>query len=279
MTAAKSTTRRLLHPDRRLWTLSLLWLAACQDFELIAQEKTSPAGADPALEASPSQVVFTGITPADGTQTDEVTLENVGGSLLTLGTLTIDGVGDWTVLEGPGVEQLEPGEQTTLTVAWTPVSPHSEAQLVIPSDDKDSPARVDLIGAAELPELVVWDTTFGEGYVDCPVYDQVTVENIGAVDATVVALSAANDSWTVDELALPLVLPPGDTLVVGVTWRPELLGAEEVALLRHLGRGVALGGLGELRLRRALEEVVTQPEGKVRQQVLEHLVRGCSRGV
>jgi hypothetical protein len=175
--------------------------------------------------------VFTGITPADGTQIDEVTLENVGGSLLTLGTLTIDGMGDWTVLEGPGVAQLEPGEQTTLTVAWTPERPESEAQLIIPSDDKDSPALVDLIGAAELPELVVWDTNFGDGYVDCPLYDLVTVENIGEADATLVALEAADGRWTADALALPLVLPPGDTLVVGVTWTPESLGAEEAGTL------------------------------------------------
>ena len=230
MTGPRTTTRTL-RSHWRLMALPALGLAACQDFSLVAQEKPSPDGGEPELAVNPSQVVFSGITPADGTQTDEVTLENVGDSLLTLGSLTIEGVGDWTLLEGPELTQLEPGEQTTVTVAWTPVTPESEAQLLIPSDDQNSPALVDLLGTAELPELVVWDTPFGEGYVDCPVYDSVTIENIGEVDATIVAVSAADDGWTADTVSLPLVLPPGDTIVVGVTWSPEALGAEETGTL------------------------------------------------
>ena len=64
---------------------------------------------------------------------------------------------------------------------------------------------------------MVQDTSFGEGHVDCSVYNQVTVENVGGVDTTIVDLAAADERWTVDDLALPLVLPPGDVIVVGVT--------------------------------------------------------------
>ena len=204
-----------------------LGISACQEFELVAQNKESAEGVEPALEASPGEVVFTDITPADGIQTDVVTLENVGNALLTLDTLTIDGAGDWTVLEGPAVSQLEPGEQTTVTVAWSPVTTESQAQRSSPATMPTARHWLTCWARRSCPVFVVEDTSFGEGHVDCSVYNQVTVERRGWRDATIVDLAAADERWTVDDLALPLVLPPGDVIVVGVTWTPGVLGAEE----------------------------------------------------
>lgn len=209
--------------------LSLLMIFACQDFGLVDQ-KYGPDGPQPALEVSPAQVVFTDITPDDGVQTEELTLTNVGAALLTLEDLSIDGDGDWSVLTGPVSTQLAAGESTTVTVAWTPAGTESEAQLLVPSDDPDSPAYVDLIGTALMPELVVWDVSFGEGYVACPVWAEVTVENIGDADATVAALTV-DDGWTLDEVALPLTIEAGGLVELGVSWTPAEEGVDEYGVL------------------------------------------------
>ena len=115
--------------------LSLTALAACSDYSLSGAEKAEPGtgtdGATPDIAATPELISTVVCVEAQ----DGLTVQNVGGGVLTVSGLSVSGSG-WSV-SGPATPfKLAAGESSLLELTAT--GPGA-AELLIESDDPDEP--------------------------------------------------------------------------------------------------------------------------------------------
>lgn len=216
----------------RLLLLSLA-LAGCSEFELI----NKPLGEDgdaPDIELDPSSLEF-GLLSSGQTEVQTFTVRNVGESTLNVSDIVI-GAGLSFEILGPEVEfDLEPGEETTVDVEFSPTGADENfGQVLVMSDDPDTPeAPVDLLGHGAVPDLVIEPASFnfGSAFIPCGATVDLTLSNVGSEELIITEMdytSGGELSIPLDVIRtqLPIRLGPGDSSVVTVTYEPRSAGSD-----------------------------------------------------
>lgn len=190
-----------------------LFLQACSDNGLTALQKDVIVG-DPAVAVTPAALDFGVLGPRE-TRVLEATIASVGAATLRVEELVVSGSGAFTLVEGTSVS-LVPGESASVTLAFTPVaSGEATGTLGVRSTDPERPwVEVPLVGGADVPDLQVSSLDFGELPVGCASEGVLTVQNVGTMDATLVAGSFLGDrAFTVGALEPQVIAPMAFALV------------------------------------------------------------------
>jgi len=197
-------------------------------------------GIAPALSA-PAGLAIDGVRVGTDT-TATIVVHNVGDAPLRIDRLTLGGPNaDAFAIVSPEVSAtspivVEPTALLAIRVRFTPTAPGDHtALLLISSDDPARPTtEAALVGVGLQGELSAIPSTldFGDAIVDSgAVVRQVRIVNVGTDTTTVVSAMIPESAFA---LAAPLTVPrrlaPGDTLQLGVRFRPTAPGTQNGTL-------------------------------------------------
>ncbi|MFB3921315.1 MAG: choice-of-anchor D domain-containing protein [Terriglobia bacterium] len=208
------------------------------------------AGAPPALEASDTRLDF-GNQPVTVTSPPQtVTISNVSGGPLTLGTASLTGVdaNDFAIsADSCSDVSVPPGGSCAIEVTFTPANTGLRSgTLVIDSNPAAFPLTVFLAGNGIPlpPSLVVSPTSIS--FPDTVVRTSsaprtVTVFNYGSVPFTVSIYNPTYPFAIVDNCRAPV--PPGGNCTLDVTFRPVSAGATSGVWFQIFAQGVTAGVL------------------------------------
>lgn len=235
---------------------------------------------EPELVLSPDYIDFGELRPGESTSAT-VTLRNVGNVALTLEQVRLEGDGGFT-LDDVGLDTtLEPDEETTVTLSFTPQTIEHEAVLAVYSDDPDaSRSLVELEGFGLIPQLYVWPNPYDFGRIEpmCAREGTITMSNTGRDTLVVDGLAQLGQGFVLDdsELSLPLSLEPNESYDLSVTFTPEALAEYEGELwfssnggdpvVQQTGEGAEVG---------EYVEEWTQPKSK-QVDILFFIDKSCS---
>lgn len=206
------------------------WMLACSEYDVHGDVK-QPEAAPPQIEVSPLSLDF-GAVAAGDTSEKEVSIRNVGDSLLSLETPAL---ADRTSAFSNGELQslsLEPQQSTPLSVSFTPLSSDmAAATLRIFSDDPQNPTvDVALTGNGLPPALSITPQTYDFGTLEpgASATVDVTLLSSGGTDLHISALryEAGSTELTVSADGsgtcgpLPWTLAPGASCIVTVSYMP-----------------------------------------------------------
>jgi hypothetical protein len=206
-----------------------LGLVACSENNLRGISPT-PAGVYPEIEVTPELIDF-GMLPDGDVQTQTFTVRNIGGAVLNVDEVGFDGPNSFTILTDIAGTVLEPDQEVTVDVSFTPlVEGENAGTATVFSDDPDRGAvDVTLIGWSAAPQLTITPNPldFGTTAVSCLTDADVTLQNTG-LDVLVIDRIAfdSNDGAMalVDPNVLPLSLDPGASTLVTVNFTPTTPG-------------------------------------------------------
>ncbi|MBM7115219.1 choice-of-anchor D domain-containing protein [Archangium primigenium] len=217
-----------------LWVLAVLGvLAGCAD-------RDRSVIADGRLTATPGGLDLQRVAVFDGREV-EVVLRNVGRARINIDEAWVEGAaGAWRAEfthEGP--HSLVPGSECVVRVRFSPQQEGDmPATLVVRSDARQEPlVRVRLQGTAvdAWARLSPKRLDFGRIEADSTKTLSFTATNPTdlPVEVTPKLLGAQKDEFQAE----PVVLQPGETREVPVTFAPVLVGAKQVALAVSPCRG------------------------------------------
>jgi hypothetical protein len=213
--------------------MRLLWIAllpACIDNELQPPGGKNQGPEEPVIEVRPLELTYETLALGEGS-TQTLTVRNIGLAPLTVVGAQVSGTTAFTLLSEPDAV-LEPEEELTFDIAFSPVNPEDAGSVVVLSDDPESPSvEVPLSGAALVGELAVLPNPldFGDVPLGCSQSKSVTVQNVGSVDLTIDSMVPIGDDafgadWDFD---LPLRLAAGESLEVPLIYAPDDLEEDE----------------------------------------------------
>jgi len=196
------------------------------DEPLVVVELLGSATPEPDIYAVPTSLAF-GAIQIGNSSALTVNVSNVGTADLELGTLTLNGSGDFAITVDPSLAVLAPGGATLLEVTYAPTNNGNDNGYVeIPSNDPDEPVvQIDLSGSEDpVPDIDVDPLLVDFGVVDIGLSpsDQVAVSNVGGASLTVsnLTLSGSADFSYVSN-SLPGSIGVGATRNVTVIYTPS----------------------------------------------------------
>ncbi len=133
-----------------LWPALLLLPFGCSEYDIHGEQpEIDPVG--PEILVTPLQIGF-GQLPEGDSSSGFFLIENVGGSELTLGDLTLVGSGAFELTTSASGVVLQPGETSDGMVTYTAGTAVATGEVRIPSDDAETPeVRVELMGGVDVP--------------------------------------------------------------------------------------------------------------------------------
>ena len=179
------------------------------------------------LTPSASNINF-GSIPTGTTQQQSVTVNNSGGSSVTISQAAVSGTGfTMSALSAPVT--LAAGQSLTLTVAFTPTSSGtSSGTLAISSNASDSTLPISLAGAGTTAagQLTASPVSLSFGNVSV---GSSSVQS-GALSAsgssvTISSASSNNSQFAIGGISLPITIPAGQSVPFNVTFSPLVTGA------------------------------------------------------
>lgn len=213
--------------------LGSLALTGCSDTGLSALQK-DVGDALPAIAVSPTRLDFLSVE-SGAAVTLPFTVASIGETALAVSSISLEGLGSFTLLDGAEGFDLLPGESRTIDVAFAPVEPGEQSGVVtVASDDPDHPeVTVDLLGDGRVPSLAItpdpWD--FGALPLGCTDAVTLMLQNVGEIELEVDDWSYVGDGLTFSaDLAPPFVLEPYEYVTAVVTYAPFTAGAVEGVL-------------------------------------------------
>ena len=196
------------------------------DEPLVIVELAGSPTPEPDIYAVPTTLSF-GAIQIGNSSALTVNVSNVGSADLELGTLTLNGAGDFAITVDPSLSVLSPGDSTLLEVTYAPTNNGNDSGYVdIPSNDPDEPVvQIDLSGSEEpVPDIDVDPLLVDFGVVDIGLSpsDIVAVSNVGGTSLTVsnLTLSGSADFSYVSNW-LPGSIGVGATRNVSVVYTPS----------------------------------------------------------
>lgn len=156
-------------------TLLLAILAACNEYDLVRPDKEDPVPVDtappvvelyPDIEISPSSLDFGSTFRNCTTAPQTVTVRNVGDAELEIASIALSGSGNSAFGLHATPHNLQPGEELTFTVDFSPTAWTSfSVSAVVDSNDPDEPqVGVGLTGLGA--EDQIFEETFTQNYND-----------------------------------------------------------------------------------------------------------------
>ena len=162
---------------------ALVMLLGCPENALKRVQPDTGLG-ERELIVSPEVIDF-GLSAAGEPRTEAFTLSSVGSAAVHLDTLTVQGASAFT-LTSPGAITVEPGEDVTVVVTWTPQSYADNAQVLINSDAITPQLQVSLSGEGlyagieVTPSSLAFTSEYGES-----AEEMLTVKSVGNIDLVV----------------------------------------------------------------------------------------------
>jgi len=178
------------------------------------------------LTPSASSVNF-GSIPTGSTQQQSVTVNNSGGSSVTVSQAAVSGTG-FTMTAFNSPVTLAAGQSLTLTVAFTPTSSGtSSGTLAISSNASDSslPIALSGMGTTAAGQLTASPASlsFGNVSVGSSSTQNGTLSASGS-SVTVSSVSSNNSQFAIGGIGLPITIPAGQSVPFKVTFSPLVTG-------------------------------------------------------
>ena len=216
----------------RLACIAIVAVTGCSEWEL-----NSHADLDnlpgPNIVVAPPALQYAMLSSGE-TEVQSFTISNDGDAPLDVSDIRVATGLAFTLLT-PQVEYLiEVGDTVKIDVGFSPVSTMDFGQVLVYSDDPDSPeVPVDLSGQGAVPQLEITPNFHDFGPTAIPCGDQVEVflNSIGAEDLTITDLDFLSGGLlTIDDArvqeVLPLTLEPGKAASVWVNLSAVDIGAD-----------------------------------------------------
>jgi hypothetical protein len=210
---------------------TLVMLLGCPENALKRVEPDTGPG-ERELIVSPEVIDF-GLAAAGEPRTEAFTLTSVGSEAVHLDTLTVQGSSAFT-LTSPGALTLDPGEDVSVVVTWTPQSYADSAHVLITSDAITPQLQVSLSGEGlyagieVTPSSLAFTSEYGESSEQ-----MLTVKSIGNIDLVVSQTLIAGAAFSIytgaDSSAGDgaFTLAPGAQRSLPVTYTPP--GEDDVS--------------------------------------------------
>jgi hypothetical protein len=156
------------------------------------------------------------------TGSQSVTLSNTGNSNVTISQVAVTGAG--FTAGGPSIPvTLSPGQNATLNVSFSPLTPGSaQGSVSVVSDATNSPAAIRLNGNGVQPTMNVLPNSvaFGSVTLGATSTQSVTVQNTGTANLTLTQAAVTGPGFGIGTLGLPLSIPPGGSTSLTITFTP-----------------------------------------------------------
>ncbi|MEZ4238252.1 MAG: choice-of-anchor D domain-containing protein [Myxococcota bacterium] len=216
-----------------IWIVAVPAWVGCSDYN-IKNDPDGAGGPAPDIVVDPGSLVYSELRSGEE-EVQTFTVRNVGESTLNVSDIVIGSGLAFTVL-GPEIEfDLEPEEETTVDVAFSPMGADDNyGQVLVLSDDPDTPeAPVDLLGYGAVPELQITPDSyvFGESLIPCGGEVELTLTNVGSEDLIIsdwdyrsAGFLTLDDSMLRPEL--PITLAPNESRAMTVYFSPTDAGAD-----------------------------------------------------
>ncbi len=210
-------------------------------------------GSAPELSVSPQAVVFGAARVGSAMRTATVELANTGDSPLMIDAVDYAGVADFSVSGfDPGLGLLlEPGETAALVVTYQPLAAGvRDGAITVRANDPVEPLEVITVTATATAGLTVTPAAVMFGGVTVGVASQevpVMLRNDGEAAVTIESIATSIAEFALTTPPGQLVLVPGATASLGVTFTPTAAREFEGALNIGLADGVqsvVLSGTG-----------------------------------
>lgn len=198
--------------------LVLAGLVGCSEWDLNA------IGDDPEelvaeLIADPEALSYGVVTDGD-VRAEVVTLLSVGTLPVTISAMEIADSEAFTLTNPLGETTLQPGESTEVLITYSPETLLDQGFLVVKNDGVEPKLAVPLTGESEYAALEADPSpAYLHSYAGEEVEEDVRVTSIGTTDLHIDGMVVQADQFTV-EADLPVVLRPGESTVLHVTYYP-----------------------------------------------------------
>lgn len=180
------------------------------------------------LSATPSSASF-GSVPVGTTNTQSVTLKNLGASQITISKIVASGTGFHLVnLSTPYA--LAAGKQVAFSIAYSPTSVASNTGSVVIDSSATNPAvTVPLTGSgvASVRTLTASPTSlsFGNDAIGSVHTQSVTLKNTGTASVTVSAIALSSNELGVGSGISGATLSAGQSATLNVIYSPKVAGS------------------------------------------------------
>ena len=216
----------------RLACLALLAATACSEWELNSTPDPDNLPA-PNIVVEPPALQFA-MLPTGEVEVQSFTISNDGEAPLDVSDIQVVSGLAFDILTAELDPLLEVGETVKIDVAFSPVSTNDFGQVLVFSDDPDSPeVPVDLSGQGAVPQLDISPSfhDFGPTAIPCGDEVEIFLNSVGAEDLTITDLDFLSGGLlTVDDdrlqAGLPLTLSPGQSTSLWVNLSAVDLGAD-----------------------------------------------------
>jgi len=192
----------------------------------------------PNIEVTPASVDF-GEVEVGQSLTENLQVSNIGSTPLEVFSIYLTGSSEFSLLTSGLPGTIGSSGYRPVHVTYTPVDDQPDAAtLVILSDDPDEPTvEVELAGVnVPLPEidLSTWTIDFGDVKVMDTVEVGTTIHNLGPGDLEIqgCSLSTTSAFWFAEN-PTGSVVPPGGSVALGVTFRPDAVGPYSATVTIH----------------------------------------------
>jgi len=183
-------------------------------------------GLVPDILVDPGNLEFPGVADGD-TMVQTFTVSNVGNAPLDVSDVVLSAGNAFEVV-GPEFQfTLDPGDSTTVDVAFAPLVADEDIGLVeVLSNDPDGDnSTVDLLGYGLLPDLEITPESyaFGDYFVPCGESVELTLTNVGDEDLEVTDASYTSGGHLLyddSQLTFPFTLGPSESTSVWVDFLP-----------------------------------------------------------
>ena len=213
----------------RTIVLSLLLVFTLISFSCSSEDKT--------LKISPSSLKF-GTTNIGDSESLQLTLKNKYGKDIKITNITLNGSGDFTIVQGGNVPiNLLKNAEHVIEIKFEPTSAGILASLMtIVHDAATKPKEVDLKGEGiPVPRMDISDKSydFGIVYVSVSKTNDFIISNVGTADLSVtnIALTGANAAlYAISAGNAPFSITPGLNHTFTLEFSPTTDGTFPIAL-------------------------------------------------
>jgi hypothetical protein len=222
-------------PHRCALVAAFLAFAGCYPDDAPADSAAPEGSWFPFLAVRPDAVEFDTVTL--GTVADAtLVMANVGPGTLALDDVALVGADASLTTDWAGPATVAPGESVEVGVRWSPDSVQAlQHVLRIVSNDPVAPQLdVPVAGTTTFPDIELTPPTWDFGTVDVGKTSVmgVTIGNAGTSPLTVTSVDyvASDGDLTIDDVTVPFVVAPKDSVDVRVSYRPTGDGVDSGAL-------------------------------------------------
>ena len=229
--------------------LALTLFIGCNPENSLSELKDPVDNSGVVIEVEPRLLSFSPLT-AGQQEIQSFTIRSVGVDSLNVDLVSVigDEAASFSILNTGNTFILDPGEEQTIDVAFTPLDAndvYAEA-LVESNAGNEEQALVTLEGVGLIGALDISPDplNLGEHYVGCEVENEITITNVGNQAVTISDISQLGEGF---ELAvtdvLPMTLQPAELITVDLTFmplqEPEVLGQLMVTSDEPMGTRIA----------------------------------------